>query len=412
MDNRVVITGYGTINSLGNEVDKFWDNIKNGVSGIDEIKSFDIKNFKVHFASEVKNFNIANYYKKQQLKRLDRFSQFALYSAHKAMEKANLNLDNTSPYRMGTILGTGVGGMNEIEDGCKTYHLLGPKISSYYVPKLIPNMAAGLIAKEFNFKGVCSTITTACASSNNAIGEAFTLLQNNKADVMITGGTEAVITPTIVSGFTSMGALSKEPDKLRASIPFDKERKGFVIGEGAGILVLERLEHATSRNANILAEIVGYASTCDAYHMTSPSPSGEAASEAINQALNNANIKPNQISYINAHGTGTLQNDMVETQVIKNVFKNGAYTIPISSTKSMTGHLLGAAGAIEAIICTKSIEEQFVPPTIGYKVKDELCDLNYVPNKGYSRDINYVLSNAMGFGGHNSMLVFKKHKVS
>lgn len=407
--SRVVITGCGTINSLGSNPEEFWNNIKNGSCGIDLIRNFDSKDFKVHLASEVSSFSLEEYYSKKEIKRMDRFSQFALYSAHQAVKNAGINFDETPPYRMGTILGTGIGGINEIEDGCKTYNNYGPKISAYFIPKLIPNMAAALISKEFHLKGVCSTITTACASSNQAIGEAFVLLQDNKMDVIITGGTEAAVTPTIVGGFTSMGALSTVNDKLKASIPFDKERKGFVIGEGAGILILERLEHAKARNAKIIAEIVGYVSTCDAYHITSPCPNGEAATEAINRVIKDAKIKPEQISYINAHGTGTYKNDMIETKVIKNVFKDYAYKIPISATKSMTGHLLGASGAIEAIICTKVIEKQFIPPTLGYNTPDDLCDLNYTPNIGHTHNVEYALSNSMAFGGHNAILLFKRY---
>lgn len=408
MNDRIVITGYGIVTSLGTNPINFWENIKNGRCGIDYITRFDASQFKIKMSSEVKSFDIEKYYSKKELKRFDLFSKFALYATHQAIENSGLNLNDISPYRMGTILGTGIGGISTIEEGCKIYRDIGPKLSSYYIPTIIPNMAAALIAKEFGFKGPCYTINTACASSNNAIGEAFVLLKNNKLDIVITGGTEAAITPTIVSGFSSMGAMSKETNKYKASIPFDKHRNGFVIGEGAGIIILERLESAIKRNANILAEIVGYSSTCDAYNIVAPSPTGHAAKKAITMAIEEAKINFKDISYINAHGTGTVQNDIVETKVIKDVFQEYAYEIPISSTKSMTGHLLGASGAIEAIICVKALEHQFVPPTIGYEHKDELCDLNYTPNIGHSYKLNYILSNSMGFGGHNSMLIFKK----
>lgn len=409
MENRVVITGLGAITPIGNNANDFWENIKTGVSGIDYIKSFDTENFKVKIAAEVKDFEPSQWMDKKESKRLDRYCQFAIAACKEAIEDSKLDLEKVDKERFGVYIGSGIGGLGTTEKQLDTMYKKGPgRVSPFTIPMIISNMAAGNIAIKYGAKGVCLTVVTACASGTNAIGEAFRIIKSGNADVMITGGTESAITPLAVAGFTSLTALTTSEDLERASIPFDKERNGFVMGEGSGILIIESLQHAKKRGAKIYGEITGYGVTCDAYHMTAPAPGGEGAARAMKQALKESNISPDEISYINAHGTSTQYNDKFETEAIKSVFGEKACSIPVSSTKSMTGHLLGAAGAIEAIICTKSLLEGYIPPTIGYKVKDEECDLDYVPNKGREAEVKYAMSNSLGFGGHNAVIVVKK----
>jgi len=409
MKRAVVVTGVGAITPVGNDVDTFWNNIKNGVSGIDFIKGFDASNQKVKVAAEVKDFNPNDYMDRREAKRMDRYCQLAMVAAEEAVKDAALDLEKIEKERFGVLVGSGVGGILTLEAEHKKLLEKGPsRVSPFMIPMLIGNMAAGNIAIKFGAKGPCTTVVTACATGTNAIGDAFRLIEHGYADIVIAGGSEGSITPLTVAGFASLTALSKSEDPKRASIPFDKERDGFVIGEGAGIVVLESLEHAKKRGARIYAEIKGYSMTCDAYHITSPAPDGEGGARAMRLALEDAGIKEEDIDYINAHGTSTPYNDKFETAAIKSVFGDNAYKIPVSSTKSMTGHLLGAAGAVEVIICAKALQEGFIPPTIGYQVKDEECDLDYVPNVGRKEDITYALSNSLGFGGHNATIILKK----
>ncbi|QAT41510.1 beta-ketoacyl-ACP synthase II [Clostridium sp. JN-9] len=407
--NRVVITGLGAITPLGNNPDEFWSNIKSGNTGIDFIKGFDTSDFKVKLAAEVKDFKPELYIEKKEIKRMDRFCQFAIAGAAQAFENSGLDLDSIDKERFGVIVGSGIGGIGTIEREEGNLLKKGPnKVHPLFIPMIISNMAAGNIAIKFGAKGMCTNVVTACATGTNCIGEAFHAIKNGLADIMIAGGTEASITPLSIAGFTQLTALTKSDDPKRASIPFDAERSGFVMGEGSGIVIVESLEHALKRKANILSEIVGYGSTCDAYHMTSPSPDGQGAARAMKIAIDEADISKEEVSYVNAHGTSTPVNDKFETIAIKKVFGDYAKNVPISSTKSMTGHLLGAAGAIEAIVCIKALQEGFIPPTVGYKVSDPDCDLDYVPNVGRQQDINYAMSNSLGFGGHNAVLLFKK----
>ncbi|WP_125154178.1 beta-ketoacyl-ACP synthase II [Clostridium rectalis] len=409
MKNRVVITGLGSITPIGNSVESFWNSLKNGIHGIDFIKCFDTEDFKAKLAAEVKDFNPEEIIEKREAKRMDRYCQFAIAAATEAVKDADLKLDMINKEKFGVVVGSGIGGIGTIEKQNKVLLEKGPnRVHPLFIPMIISNMASGNIAIKFGAKGVCTNIVTACATGTNCIGEAYKMIQNGIADIIIAGGAEASITPLSMAGFISLTALSKSKDPKRASIPFDKDRNGFVMGEGAGIVILESLEHAKRRNAKIQAEIVGYGSTCDAYHITSPAPNGEGAARAMNIALDEAKIKPKDISYINAHGTSTEYNDKFETQAIKSVFKDFAKSVPISSTKSMTGHLLGASGAIEAVASIKAIENKFMPPTIGYTVIDEECDLDYIPNVGREKELNYVMSNSLGFGGHNAVILFKK----
>ena len=409
MKNRVVVTGLGAVTPIGNNVETFWQAIKKGQNGIARITAFDPEGYKSTLAAEVKDFDPENYLDKKEVKRLDRYCQFALVAAQEAYQDAGLADARIERERFGVIVGSGIGGLLTIEQQHSKLLEKGPgRVSPFFIPMVISNMAAGNIAIKLQAKGVCTSIVTACATATHSIGEAFRKIRYGEADIMITGGAEASITPLGIAGFATMTALSTSSDPDRASIPFDKEREGFVMGEGAGILVLESLEHALRRDARIYAEIVGYGATCDAYHMTAPAPDGEGAARAMKLALAEAGLRPEQISYINPHGTGTPYNDKFETAAIKTVFGQAAYNIPVSSTKSMIGHLLGAAGAVEAIVCVKACAEDFVPPTIGYRCPDEDCDLDYVPNTGRSQPVNYVLSNSLGFGGHNATVIFKK----
>ena len=408
MERRVVITGMGALTPIGNNVKEFWNNAKEGKNGIDYVTLVNKDEVSVKVAGEVKNFDAAEAVGKKESKRLDRFSQFALACADEAIKSSGLDLDNVDKNRIGVLVGSGIGGFSTIETEITKMATGSKRVSPFFIPMAISNMAAGNISIKYGLKGPSTAVVTACATGTNGIGEAFRQIKHGYADIMLAGGVEAPITKIGIEGFNSLKALNTSNDPKKASIPFDSERSGFVMGEGAGILVLESLESAKKRNANILAEIVGYGSTCDAYHITSPDPDGEGASRAMIEAMEEAKINKEEVSYINAHGTSTKLNDKFETIAIKRTFGDYAYKIPVSSTKSMTGHLLGAAGAIEAIICIESLRDNFVPPTIGYKNQDEDCDLDYVPNEGRSHEVNYALTNSLGFGGHNATLLFKK----
>ena len=413
MERRVVITGMGAITPLGNDVETYWNNIKEGKLGIDFIKNIDTENLDVKIAGEVKDFNPELYVDKKEARRLDRFTQLAIAASQEAVDNSKLDLNAIDRKRFGVYVGSGIGGLKTMEEDISKVALSpARRVSPFFVPMTIINLSAGNIAIRYGAKGPCTSMVTACASSNNSIGEAFRLIKHGYADIMLAGGSEAAISRMGVGGFSGMKALNSHNDPRRASIPFDKDRSGFVLGEGGGILVLESLEGAQKRGANILAEIVGYGTTCDAYHITSPHPEGEGAADAMLLAIEEAGIEKNEVSYINAHGTSTPLNDRYETFAIKKAFGGEAYKIPISSTKSMTGHLLGGAGAIEAIVCVKALQEGFIPATIGLLNVDEELDLDYVPRVGRNKELKYVLSNNLGFGGHNATLLFKKWEQS
>ena len=410
METRVVITGMGALTPIGNDVDTFWNNAKEGKSGIDFITLVDNNLIDVKVAGEVKGFDPEPIISKKECRRLDRFEQFGIVAADQALKNSGLDLEKEDLDRIGVSIGSGIGGLETIENECgKLATGKSKRVSPFFVPMSIVNLVAGNVAIKYGLRGPCTSIVTACATGTNSIGESFRTIKHGYADVMVAGGAEAPITRIGVGGFHGMKALNSHNDPKRASIPFDKERSGFVMGEGAGVLVLESLEHAQKRGAKIYAEVVGYGSTCDAYHITSPAPDGSGAAKAMEYAIKEAGIAPEDISYINAHGTSTQLNDKFETIAIKKVFGEDT-KVPVSSTKSMTGHLLGAAGAIEAIICAKVVEEGFIPPTIGYEVPDEGLDLDYVPNEGRKQDVEYALTNSLGFGGHNATLVIKKWK--
>ncbi|AGF54942.1 beta-ketoacyl-ACP synthase II [Clostridium saccharoperbutylacetonicum] len=411
MEKRVVITGMGALTPIGNDVNSFWDNAKSGKLGIDYITLIDTELVDVKIAAEVKDFDADTLVGKKEAKRLDRFAQFALVASDEAIKDSGIDLEKEDLERFGVMLGSGIGGFQTIEDECsKLATGKSKRVSPFFVPMAIINLGAGNVAIKYGLKGPCTSAVTACATGTNNIGDAFRAIKHGYADVMLAGGAEAPITRLGVTGFNSMKALNTDNNPTKASIPFDKDRSGFVMGEGAGVVILESLEHAQARGANILGEIVGYGSTCDAYHITSPDPEGTGAARAMKEAIQEAGITPGEVSYINAHGTSTPLNDKFETLAIKKAFGEDAYKVPISSTKSMTGHLLGAAGAIEAIICAKALQEGFIPPTIGYETKDEELDLDYVPNEGRKKELEYALTNSLGFGGHNATLLLKKWK--
>ena len=405
MKNRVVITGDGSISPLGFNSKSFWKNLINGQSGVDYIQQFDTENFSVKIAGEVKDFDPNDFFDSKDVKRLDRFTMFGLIAAKQAIEKSNYLSSDA-----GVIVGTGVGGMHTFEEEHSKYINKGQRgVSPFYVPKMIPNIAGGQIAIKNNLTGLNFSMSTACSSATDAIGMAYRLISNGHISAMICGGAEGSITPLTLSGFANMKALSKNNDNpSEASKPFDKERDGFILSEGAGMLFLENLESALNRGAEILGEIIGYGITNDAYHITQPHNDSVGAISAIKMAINEAGIKVEDIDYINAHGTSTYFNDMLETQAIKNVFGNHAKDISISSTKSMTGHLLGAAGAIEAIACINAINYNKVPPTVNYKTPDPECNLNYTPNFAIDRNVEIAMSNSFGFGGHNSVIILKR----
>ena len=412
MKKRVVITGLGCVTPVGTGKDDFWVNVKSGVSGIDKITRFDYTNYQTQIAGEVKDFTPEDYISKKELKKMDRFTQFAMVASKLAVADSELDLNNIDGNRMGTVIGTGIGGVETIEAQHKNLLEKGNRrVSPFFIPMMIGNMAAGQVAIEFGAKGPSTNICTACASGTNSVGDAFKIIQRGDADIMIAGGTEAAVAEFAVAGFCNMKAMSTNNDNpQKASRPFDKDRDGFVMGEGCGILILEELESAIKRNAKIYAEIVGYGMTSDAYHITTPAENGEGAARSMQMAINDAGIEPEKIDYINAHGTSTYYNDLYETMAIKSVFGENAKNVSISSTKSMTGHLLGASGAIEAIVCALAIKDNFVPPTINLENPGEGMDLDYTPNKGKERTINYALSNSLGFGGHNATIVLKKYE--
>lgn len=405
---RVVVTGMSIVTALGQELDEFWDNLCAGKSGVARIERFDSADFKVHFGGEIKDFNPEGYIDPKEVRRLDRFCQFALVAAHKAVKQSGLDLPNhPDPYRCGVVIGSGIGGLNEIEAQHATLYDRGPsRVSPFMIPKLIVNAASGNVSVHYGLKGPSSAVATACASGNNAIGDAFRLIQHDMADVMITGGSEAAVTPMGVSGFARMNALSTRNDSPEtASRPFDRDRDGFVLSEGAGIVVLEEYEHARRRGANILAEVCGYGMTSDGNHMTAPDPTGAGAARAMAAAIRDAGLNPTDIDYVNAHGTSTPLGDKAETVAIKRVFESHAHKFCVSSTKSHLGHLLGASGGVEFVVSVLSLLHQVAPPTINLENPDEECDLDYVPNEPRPLKINYVLTNSFGFGGHNACLV-------
>ena len=406
MNRRVVVTGMGVVSSLGCDIDSFFNNIKNGKSGISPITSFDTSNHSVKIAGEVK-INLDDYFTKKELNRMDRFTAFALIAAKEAISKSDLINKNDLNENVGVIIGSGIGGINTMEQQHSRLQKSPKRVSPFFVPSMILDIVSGHISIEYGFKGPNFAVVSACASSNHAIGESFNRIKYGLNDIIVTGGTEGGITPLSVAGFSNMKALSKNENYTIASRPFDNNRDGFVIAEGAGILVLEELEHALARNAEIVGEIVGYGASADAYHLTSPDENGYGAIKSMKESIKQAEIYPEDIDYINAHGTSTKYNDRIETSAIKSLFKEHAYKLHISSSKSMLGHLLGAAGALESIISILSIKNSIIPPTINYKTPDPECDLNYTPNESINQDIKYALSNTFGFGGHNSSLVFK-----
>lgn len=410
MERRVVITGIGAITPIGNDVESFWKNIKLGKCGIDEITYFDTENFDVKLAAEIKEYDPEKYFDRKESKRLERFSQYALIAAREAWKDSKLQKEQEDMERVGIILGSGIGGLNTIETECEKLIQKGAnRVSPLYIPKSICNMAAGNVAIDLGIKGESIAIVTACASATHCIGESYRNIKHGYQDIIVTGGTESSITPSGIAGFTNAKALTQTNDKNRASIPFDKERNGFVMGEGAGILILEELKHAKKRGAKIYAEIIGYGASSDAYHITSPAPDGEGGARAMRYAIQDAKIKTSEITYINAHGTSTHLNDMCETKAIKTALGEDSKKVAISSTKGNIGHLLGAAGGVEAIVCVKAIEDNFIPPTINFKIPDDDCDLDIVPNKGRNQEVNIAMSNSLGFGGHNSSIIIKKY---
>jgi len=409
---RVVITGMGAVTPIGNSVSEFWTGAKEGKNGIGRITLRNITEHKAKLAGEVKNFDPSLYIEKKEINRMDRYCQFAMAAAKEAMEDSGFDVSSVNPYKFGVLIGSGIGGLMTIEDEHTKFIEKGPKRTSpLLIPMIIANIASGNVAIKYGAKGVCTTIVTACATGTQAIGESFQMILDGRADAILTGGAEACVADLAIAGFSNATAMCLSEDVNRASIPFDAERSGFVMGEGAGVLLLEEYEHAKKRGAKIYAEISGYGTTCDAYHITSPNPEAEGAMYSMKFAMEQAGVQPSEISYINAHGTSTGPNDRMETKAVKKAFgEDLARKIPMSSTKSMTGHLLGAAGAVEAIICAKTVQEGFITPTINYKVADPECDLDCVPNTGRKADVRYAISNSFGFGGHNATLLFKKYE--
>lgn len=407
---RVVVTGIGAVTPVGNSAEASWENVLAGKSGIGPLTRVDTSKFTVSVAAEVKDFNIEEYIEKKEARKMDRFTHYALAASMMAVKDADLTITEELAPRAGVWIGSGIGGMETHEQQFLTFQERGVRrVSPFFVPMMIPDMASGQVSIYLGAKGVNSCSVTACASGTNSIGDAFKVIERGDADVMITGGAEAPIVTMAVAGFSANTALSLNPDVNSASRPFDKNRDGFVIGEGAGILILEEYEHAKQRGAKIYAEIVGYGATADAHHITAPAPNGEGAARAMQMALDDAEVTPERVGYINAHGTSTPYNDLFETQAVKTVFGDHAYKLAMSSTKSMTGHLLGAAGGIEAIFSVLALKEGILPPTTNLVEPDPDCDLDYVPNVARKADIDYALSNSLGFGGHNACLLFKKY---
>lgn len=410
-DRRVVVTGLGAVTPLGNDVNTMWENLLAGNSGIDFVTQVNKDDFPAKVAAEVREFDPTLYVDKKDARKMDPFTQFAVAASMMALKDAKLEITDDNAHRVGVWIGSGIGGMKTYEEQFTKFMEKGPKrVSPFFVPMMIPDMAAGQVSIQTGAKGINSCSVTACASGANSIGDAYKAVQRGDVDYIIAGGTEAPITNMAFAGFSSAKALSFNDDPKTASRPFDKNRDGFVMGEGAGILILETLESALERGAHIYAEIVGYGATGDAYHITAPAEHGEGAARAMQHALRDAGLQPEEVDYINAHGTSTDLNDKFETEAIKTVFGEHAYKLAVSSTKSMTGHLLGAAGGVEAVISIKSIEDGVVPATINYETPDPDCDLDYVPNEARKQDVNVVLSNSLGFGGHNVSLIFKKYQ--
>lgn len=411
MNHRVVVTGIGIVSPIGHGVDNFWEAIKAGKCGISMIESFDTTSFKVKVAGEIKDYDPTETINKKDAKRMDRFTHFAITASKFAINDAALEINDENAERIGVYLGNGIGGLITIEETAGKLMTKGvDRISPFFIPQSISNLAAGNVSIELGIKGSCLTYNTACASSASAIGEAFKDLKCGYHDIILAGGTEATITALGIGGFQAMTALCESHDPMRASIPFDKDRSGFVMAEGAAMLVLETLENAKARGAKIYAELVGYGSTSDSHHITTPAPGGEGGARAMKMALRDANIAPEAVDYINAHGTSTPYNDIFETAAIKTTFGEHAYKVAISSTKSMTGHLLGAAGGIESAVCALSVQNDYIPATINFTEADPLCDLDYVPNVGRHKKVNYALTNSLGFGGHNASLIFAKYE--
>ena len=409
MSRRVVVTGLGAITPIGNNVEAFWNGLKEKKVGIGPITYFDTADYKAKLAGEVKDFDPKQYMDPKAAKRMEKFCQFAVCAAKEAIEDAGLNMEQEDPFRVGVSVGSGIGSLQSVEREYSKMLQKGPnRVNPLLVPLMISNMAAGNVSIQFGMRGKCINVVTACATGTHSIGEAFRTIQYGDADVMIAGGTEASITPIGVAGFAALTALSTSEDPMRASIPLDKDRNGFVMGEGAGIVVLESLEHAQARGAKIYAELAGYGATGDAYHITSPAEDGSGAAKAMEMAIADAGLKPEDVDYINAHGTSTHHNDLFETKAIKLALGDHAGNVKINSTKSMIGHLLGAAGGVEFITCVKSIEEGFVHATAGLQEEDPECDLDYTKGEGVSMNVNCALSNSLGFGGHNATLLVKK----
>jgi 3-oxoacyl-[acyl-carrier-protein] synthase II len=408
---RVVVTGLGAVTPVGLNVETSWKNVLNGVSGIKPLTRVNPDDFPAKVAAEITDFNPEDYLERKEARKMDRFTQYAVAAAIQAVKDADLTIDESNAERVGVWIGSGIGGMETFEQQFETFQQRGyRRVSPFFVPMMIPDMAAGQVSILLGAKGINSCTVTACATGTNSIGDAFKAIQRGDADVMVTGGTEAPITRMSIAGFSANTALSTNPDPKTASRPFDANRDGFVIGEGAGIIVLEELEHALKRGARIYAEIVGYGMTGDAYHITAPAPGGEGGARAMKLALQDAGLKPEDIDYINAHGTSTPYNDKFETAAIKTVFGEHAYRVAVSSTKSMTGHLLGAAGGVEAIFTILSIKNDVIPPTINLETKDPDCDLDYVPHESRKQNVRAAISNSFGFGGHNATIVFQKYE--
>lgn len=406
---RVVVTGLGAVTPVGNDVETMWNSLINGISGVDVITNFDTSDLKVKIAAQVKDFDATKYIEKKEIRKTDLYTQYAVAAAQQAIDDSGI-MGTIAEDRVGVYVGAGIGGMHAFTDNVLAMDKGGArKVSPYFVPMMIANIAAGTVAIRFKAKGVCVPIVTACATGSHSIGEAFHAIKNGYADAIIAGGAEAAVTPLSIAGFSNCKALTTNPDPKTASVPFDKRRDGFVIGEGAGILILEEYEHAKARGAKIYAEICGYGNTCDAHHITAPDPEAEGPSRAIKIAFEEAQVTDSDVIYINAHGTSTPLNDKTETKAIKLALgEERAREINISSTKSMTGHMLGAAGGVEGVVAALAIKEGIIPPTIGYEVPDEECDLNYTPNKAEKKDITVAASTSLGFGGHNACIVFRK----
>ena len=412
MKRRVVVTGLGAVTPIGNTVPEFWQGIREGRVGVGEITRFDTESFKVKLAAEVRNFDAAERMDPKAAKRMERFSQYAVAAAKEAFADADLHLEEEDPFRAGVIVGSGIGSLETVEsEYAKILKGTVKRVAPLMVPKMISNMAAGNISIQLGLRGKCTNVVTACASGTHCIGDAFRAIQYDDADIMLAGGAESCICPTGVAGFQALTALTEETDPARASIPFDKDRSGFVLGEGAGVVVLEELQHALARGARIYAELVGYGATGDAFHITSPSEDGSGAAKAMELAIKEGGVRPSEVDYINAHGTATHHNDLYETRAIKAAFGEAAKDVVINSTKSMIGHLLGAAGGVEFVVCAKAVEENYIHQTVGIRETDEECDLNYAIGAPVEKEVRYALTNSLGFGGHNASLLLKKYEA-